>query len=130
MRRKLLRFLQFVVKYLLTFHHISINFDQERLDKERIERRKAEEEEKKKQKQAQEMRVEKQKKLDSQIELKKKQFYKKMNGSESQVSGPPASQTRIRSSKIDILKEKTSKIIDHFPELRSGRSSLGKIIQN
>ena len=95
-----------------------------------MERRKAEEDEKKKQKEAQEIRVEKQKKLDSQIEQKKKQFYKKMNGSESQVSGlqqpSRASQTGIKSSKLDILKEKTSKIIDHFPELRSGRSSLGR----
>ena len=26
--------------------------------------------------------------------------------------------------KIDDLKKKTSQVIDHFPELRSGRSSL------
>ena len=95
---------------------------QERLDKERMERRKAEEEEKKRQKEIQELRVVKQKKLDSQIEMKKKQFYKKMNGSESPGSRIPSG---IKTSNIDI-REKTSKIIEHFPDLRSGRSSLGE----
>ena len=48
----------------------------DKLDKERMDRRKIEEEERK----VQERKIEKQKKLDQQIEMKKKQFYKKMNG--------------------------------------------------
>ena len=91
----------------------------ERLDRERVERRKKEELEKKKQAEEQEKRVEKQKKLNDQIAAKKKQFYKKMNGSDTASQGP-SNQT----SKFDSLKQKTSKIIEHFPDLRSGRSSL------
>ena len=92
----------------------------ERLDKERLERRRLEEEEKKRQQELTIKRLEKQKKLDQQIESKKKEFYKKMNGSESSRN-----QSQVDSrSKYDVLKAKTSKIIDHFPDLRSGRSSL------
>ena len=96
----------------------------ERLDKERMERRKAEEE-RKRQKEMQEMRIEKQKKLDMQINQKKKQFYKKMNGSESTFkSSLHSSQSKSGKPSVDQLKKRTSKIIEHFPDLRSGRSSL------
>ena len=57
--------------------------EKERLDRERLQRRKAEEEEKKLQAEQEENRVEQQKKRDQQIEMKKKQFYRKMNGSGS-----------------------------------------------
>lgn len=90
----------------------------ERLDKERMERRKAEEEERKRLKQLQdiqEKREENQKKMDLQIEMKKKEFYKKINGKDSKSDSK---------AKYDLMKAKTSKIIDHFPDLRSGRSSL------
>ena len=96
----------------------------ERLDKERMERRKAEEE-RKRQKEMQELRIEKQKKLDIQINQKKKQFYKKMNGSEaSYKSSLHSSQSKAVKPNVDQLKQRTSKIIEHFPDLRSGRSSL------
>ena len=44
-----------------------------------------------------------------------------MNGSEASARLKSEASER---SRLDILKEKTSKIIEHFPELRSGRSSL------
>ncbi len=94
--------------------------EKERLDKERIQRRKIEEEEKIRKKEEQEKRIEKQNKIDQQIEMKKKQFYHKMSGSGSQ-SG--RSQPSIK-SKLDLMNQNTSAIKDHFPELRSGRSSL------
>ena len=90
----------------------------ERLDRERMERRRAEEEERKRLQHLQEIqekREENQKKMDLQIEMKKKEFYKKMNGTESKSDSK---------AKYDMMKAKTSKIIDHFPDLRSGRSSL------
>ena len=93
----------------------------DKLDKERMDRRKIEEEERK----VQERKIEKQKKLDQQIEMKKKQFYKKMNGSEaSQRPSKNQSDQSQQDKKSIMLKEKTSKIIYHFPDLRSGRSSL------
>ena len=94
--------------------------EKERLDKERIQRRKFEEEEKIRKKEEKERRIEKQNKIDQQIEMKKKQFYHKMSGSGSQ-SGK--SQNSMK-SKIDLMNQNTSTIKDHFPELRSGRSSL------
>ena len=93
----------------------------ERLDKERLERRRREEEEARRRKEQEERRKEKQKRLDQQLEMKKKQFYRKMNGSEASARLKSEASER---SRLDILKEKTSKIIEHFPELRSGRSSL------
>ena len=95
--------------------------EKERLDRERIERRKIEEEEKLRKKEEQEKRIEKQNKIDHQIEMKKKQFYHKMSGSGSSQSGK--SQNSMK-SKMDLMYQKTSAIKDHFPELRSGRSSL------
>ena len=73
--------------------------EKERLDRERIERRKAEEEAKKLRAEQEERRLEQQKKVDQQIEMKKKQFYRKMNGSGggsyktggSEISASPAS---------------------------------------
>ena len=53
------------------------------MDRERLERRKAEEEEKRIQAEQEAKREEQQKKRDQQIEMKKKQFYRKMNGSGS-----------------------------------------------
>ena len=149
--------------------------EKERLDRERLDRRKAEEEEKKIQAEQEEKRLENQKRMDRQIEMKKRQHYRKMNGSGSgssykqggsEFSGKSAStldpsgtdtcpeilniDTKIMSeyfcqsviipplppldnfilitgTKIkaaEELKKRTSRVIDHFPELRSGRSSL------
>ena len=95
--------------------------EKERLDRERLERRRREEAERKRREEEEERRKEKQRRLDHQLELKKKQFYRKMNGSE--VSDGRRSDVTEK-SRLDILKEKTSKIISHFPSLRSGRSSL------
>ena len=94
--------------------------EKERLDRERVERRKIEEEEKIRKEEEQERRIEKQNKIDHQIEMKKKQFYHKMSGSGFQSS---KSQHSMK-SKIDLMHQNTSAIKDHFPELRSGRSSL------
>ena len=57
--------------------------EKERLDRERMDKRKAEEEEKKLRAEQEEKRLEQQRKVDQQIEMKKKQFYRKMNGSGS-----------------------------------------------
>ena len=102
--------------------------EKDRLDRERLERRRREEEEeeelrrRRELEQQEEARRERQRRLDSQLESKKKQFYRKMNGSE--LSAKVKSGSAAEKSRLDILKEKTSKIIEHFPELRSGRSSL------
>ena len=98
--------------------------EKDRLDRERFERRRREEEQARRQEELQqqeEVRKEKQRRLDSQLEMKKKQFYRKMNGSETSARIQSGS---AQKSRLDILKEKTSRIIEHFPELRSGRSSL------
>ena len=101
--------------------------EKDRLDRERLERRRREEEEEEELRrgreleQQEEARRERQRRLDSQLESKKKQFYRKMNGSEASARLKSEASER---SRLDILKEKTSKIIEHFPELRSGRSSL------
>ena len=100
--------------------------EKDRLDRERLERRRREEEELRRRQELQqqeEARREKQRRLDSQLEVKKKQFYRKMNGSELSARGK-SSGSAAEKSRLDILKEKTSRIIEHFPELRSGRSSL------
>ena len=98
--------------------------EKDRLDRERFERRRREQEEMRRQEELQqqeEARKERQRRLDQQLEMKKKQFYRKMNGSEASARLKSGSAEK---SRLDILKEKTSKIIEHFPELRSGRSSL------
>ena len=103
--------------------------EKERLDRERSERRKIEEEERirsQNMKEEQEIRIEKQNKLDQQIEMKKKQFYQKMNGSGSSHHSAQRSnsvQSNLK-SKLHLLKQNTSTIKEHFPDLRSGRSSL------
>ena len=98
--------------------------EKDRLDRERLERRKREEEAIRRQEELlkqEEGRKEKQRRLDQQLEMKKKQFYRKMNGSEASARIKSGSAEK---SRLDVLKEKTSRIIEHFPELRSGRSSL------
>ena len=71
--------------------------ERERLDRERLQRRKAEEEEKKLQAEQEEKRLEQQKKRDHQIATKKKQFYKKMNGSGSSYK-PGGSEFSVKSA--------------------------------
>ena len=95
--------------------------EKERLDRERMERRRREEEERRMKEEQEVRRQEKQKRLDQQLEMKKKQFYRKMNGTDASSRSKSDSAEK---SRLALLREKSSKIIEHFPELRSGRSSL------
>ena len=97
--------------------------EKERLDRERIEKRKAEEEAKKLRAEQEERRLEQQKKVDQQIEMKKKQFYRKMNGSGGGSYKTGGSEISARSASTSGMNTGCPKTIPSLIDNTQGRDT-------